>query len=123
MQMLAYYLEWDLRQKLAPILFDDDDKPATQAARRSIVAPAQRSPAKAKAATKQTQDGLPVHSFRSLLAELATFTRNTMIFTEQPEASFVLYPELTPTQARAFQLLGVPCKAVASNGPPKSDPS
>jgi hypothetical protein len=109
--MLAYYLEWHLRQKLAPILFDDDDKPAAQAERRSIVAPAQRSAAaKAKAATKQTEDGLPVHSFRSLLAELATFTRNTMGFAEQPDATFVLYPDLTPTQARAFQLLDVPAK-------------
>jgi len=106
--MLAYYVEWHMRQRLAPILFDDDDKPAAQAARRSIVAPAQRSPAaKAKAASKQTEDGLPVHSFRSLIAELATFTHNTMLFDDQPATSFVLYPDLTPTQARAFELLRI----------------
>lgn len=109
--MLAYYVEWHMRQKLAPILFDDDDKPAAQAQRRSIVAPAQRSPAaKAKAASKQTEDGLPVHSFRSLIAELATFTHNTMVFADQTLTSFVLYPDPTPTQARAFELLRVPAK-------------
>jgi transposase len=109
--MLAYYVEWNLRQKLAPILFDDDDKPAAQAARRSIVTPAQRSPsALAKAASKQTEDGLPVHSFRSLIAELTTFTHNTMVLADQPDASFVLYSDLTPVQARTFQLLGVPAK-------------
>jgi transposase len=109
--MLAYYVEWHMRQKLAPILFDDDDKPAAQAERRSIVAPAQRSPAaKAKAASKQTEDGLPVHSFRSLIAELATFTHNTMVFADQPATTFVLYPDLTPTQARTFELLRISAK-------------
>jgi Transposase DDE domain len=109
--MLAYYVEWHMRQKLAPILFDDDDKPAAQAERPSIVAPAQRSPAaKAKAASKQTEDDLPVHSFRSLIVDLATFTHNTMVFDHQSATSFVLYPDLTPTQARAFELLGVATK-------------
>ena len=78
--MLAYYLEWHMRQALKPILFDDHDKASADAARASIVAKAERSDAaNRKAATKRTQDGLPVHSFRSLIADLATITRNTRL--------------------------------------------
>jgi hypothetical protein len=106
--MLAYYLEWHMRQALKPILFDDHDTQAAEAARSSIVAKAQRSEAaRRKAATKHTDDGLPVHSFRSLLDDLATVTRNTMAMAQNPDASFVLYPQLTQIQARAFQLLNV----------------
>jgi hypothetical protein len=106
--MLAYYVEWHMRQLLTPILFDDHDKAAAEAARTSIVAKASRSAAAdRKALTKRTDDGLPVHSFRSLLGDLATVTRNTMAMDAQPDATFTLYPQLTPVQARAFQLLGV----------------
>ena len=106
--MLAYYLEWHMRQALAPILFDDHHRAEAAAARSSIVAPAQRSKAaRRKAATKRTADGLPVHSFQSLLAELATFTRNTMAMAAAPRDTFLLYPQPTPTQLRAFQLLAV----------------
>jgi hypothetical protein len=106
--MLAYYLEWHMRQALAPILFDDHQRSEAAAARTSIVAPAQRSmAARRKAATKRTDDGLPVHSFQSLLAELATFTRNTMAMPASPQDTFLLYPQQTPTQLRAFQLLAV----------------
>jgi transposase len=107
--MLAYYLEWHMRQVLKPILFDDHDKAAAEAVRRSIVAKAERSKAgERKAATRHTEDGLPVHSFRSLLADLATVTRNTMAIGKAKDATFVLYPQLTPAQARAFELLRVP---------------
>ena len=106
--MLAYYLEWHMRQVLTPILFDDHDKAAAEAARTSIVAKAKRSAAAdRKALTKRTDDGLPVHSFRSLLGDLATVTRNTMAMDGRPDATFTLYPQLTPVQARAFQLLDV----------------
>ncbi|HET9535737.1 MAG TPA: IS1634 family transposase [Mesorhizobium sp.] len=109
--MLAYYLEWHMRKALKSILFDDHDKVAAEAARASIVAKAGRSDAAdRKAATKRTHDDLPVHSFRSLLADLATVTRNTMAMTKSLDAAFVLYPKLTPAQDRAFQLLGVPVK-------------
>jgi hypothetical protein len=75
--LLAYYVEWHMRQCLAPLLFDDDDRPQAQAARRSIVAPAQRSAAaKHKALTKQTAAGLPVHSFQTLLSDLAMIVKN-----------------------------------------------
>ncbi len=106
--MLAYYLEWHMRQALAPILFDDHQRAEATAARASIVAPAQRSKAaRRKAATKRTDDGLPVHSFQSLLAELATFTRNTMAMPAASHHTFLLYPQPTPTQRRAFELLAV----------------
>jgi hypothetical protein len=106
--MLAYYLEWHMRQALKPILFDDHDRAAAEAARGSIVAKAVRSEAaKRKVNTKRTDDDLPVHSFQSLLADLATVTRNTMAMGDS-SATFVLYPKLTPVQQRAFQLLDVP---------------
>jgi transposase len=104
--MLAYYLEWHMRQDLRPIIFEDHDKATARAARPSIVAKAERSTAAdKKAATKRTNDGLPVHSFRSLLTDLATVTRNTMAMANSPETTFVLYPKFTPLQERAFQLL------------------
>src|SRR6202043_2748686 len=99
--MLAYYLEWHMRQVLTPILFDDHDKQAADAARGSIVAKAVRSEAaKRKINARRTDDDLPVHSFQSLIADLATFTRNTMAMGDR-SATFLLYPKLTPTQERA----------------------
>ena len=75
--MLAYYVEWHMRQKLAPLLFEDHDKEAANLRRTSVVKPAQRSvAAERKAATKHNDDALPVHSFRSLLSDLATLTIN-----------------------------------------------
>ena len=108
--MLAYYLEWHMRQRLAPMLFDDTDKEAAEALRASVVAPAQRSPA---AVTKQTtgltEDGLPVHSFRSLLADLATLARNTIITAITPDYPLTVLTRPTPIQHKAFDLLGVGC--------------
>jgi hypothetical protein len=109
--LLAFYLEWHMREALRPILFDEHDRAAAAAARASIVAPAKRSPAAMrKAARKSTDDGLPVHSFRSLLADLATVTQNHMVLADDAAHGFALYPELTPVQARAFDLLDVPHK-------------
>ena len=109
--MLSYYVEWHMRQALKPILFDDHDKADADAARTSIVAKAKRSKAAdRKARTKRTDDGLPVHSFRSLLGDLATVTCNTMAMLGSPDATFVVYPQFTPVQARAFELLGVNIK-------------
>ena len=109
--MLAYYVEWHMRQALKPIPFDDHDKADADAARTSIVAKAKRSKAAdRKARTKRTDDGLPVHSFRSLLGDLATVTCNTMAMVGSPDATFVVYPQFTPVQARAFELLGVNIK-------------
>src|SRR5271157_147037 len=73
----AYYVEWHLRARLAPMLYDDDDREAAEALRESPVAKAQRSPAAlAKSATGRTADGAPVHSFQTLVADLATLARN-----------------------------------------------
>jgi len=106
--MLAYYVEWHMRQALAPMLFGDHDPAAGQAARDSEVAPAQRSPAALrKAASKKTEDGLPVHSFQTLLADLATISKDRI----QPRLAgagvFDKVTRPTPLQQRALDLLGV----------------
>jgi transposase len=106
--MLAYYLEWHMRQCLASMLFDDTDKAAAKAQRRSAVAQAQRSKAAVKKQTTGlTTDGLPVHSFRSLLADLATLARNTIITAITPLYPLIVLTRPTPVQQKAFDLLGV----------------
>jgi transposase len=106
--MLAYYVEWHMRQLLAPILFDDDDRAQAQNARTSIVAPAQRSAsAKLKALTKQTADGLKVHSFQTLIGDLATIVKNRIQPTDKNSAGFDMLTLPTAIQQRALDLLGV----------------
>jgi len=106
--MLAYYVEFHLRSRLAPLLFDYHDRAAGAAERKSIVAPAERSPAaNRKATSRQTDDGLPVHSFRSLLNDLATVCLNKVSLPSNPKYRFDLPTKPTPLQARAFELLGV----------------
>jgi hypothetical protein len=103
--MLAYYVAWHMRRTLAPLLFEDHDRPAA-ASRTSPVAAAQVSPAaRAKARTRKTEDGAPVHSFRTLLADLATLTRNTVRFGDNLPITVLSRP--TPSQQRAFGLLGI----------------
>jgi Transposase DDE domain len=104
--MLAYYLEWHMRQCLAPMLFDDTDK--DEALRSSVVAQAQRSKAAVKKQTTgMTPDGLPVHSFRTLLADLATLARNTIITAINPNYPLTVVTRPTPVQQKAFDLLGL----------------
>ena len=104
--MLAYHLIWHMRRALAPILFDDHDRPAAAQARPSPVAAAKVSPAaRRKAAGKRTDDGAPVHSFRSLIGDLATLARNTVRFQEGPQTTLLTKP--TSLQQRAFDLLGL----------------
>lgn len=104
--MLAYYVEWNMRQLLAPLLFDDHDK--AQAVRTSIVAPAQRSPAaKRKALARLTVDNLAVHSFQTLLADLATIVKNRVQPKDDSISAFDLLTTPTHLQQRAFDLLGV----------------
>ncbi len=108
LRMLSYYITWHMHARLAPILFTDDDKPAAQATRPSPVAPAARSPkARAKAAAKHTDDELPVHSFGSLLADLATICLNAIAPADPALPGFRLVTTPTPLQRRAFDLLGV----------------
>jgi transposase len=106
--MLAYYVEWHMRQRLAPMLYDDADKQDAEALRTSVVAKAQRSPsALAKQSYGTTPDGLPVHSFHSLLADLATLARNTLTTAFSHDHEFVLHTTPTPIQQKALDLLGV----------------
>jgi transposase len=111
--MLAYYVEWHMRQALAPMLFDDEDKDLAQSLRDSIVAPAKRSPsAVAKAATKQTSDGKPVHSFQTLIEDLATLTKvryrpRNLQLSSPEQADFTVVTTPTPVQRRALDCLGV----------------
>ena len=108
LRMLSYYLSWHLQARLAPLLFTDDDKPAAQATRPSPVAPAARSPrALAKAATKHTPGDLPVHSFTSLLTDLATICLNTIAPADPALPGFRLVTTPTALQRQAFELLGV----------------
>jgi hypothetical protein len=106
--MLAYYVEWRMRARLATMLYDDD-KDAAEALRESPVAKAQRSPAAlAKSATGRTPDGAPVHSFQTLLADLATLARNTVVTANAPDRPFTILTRPTPVQQKAFDLLGFP---------------
>jgi transposase len=106
--MLAYYLEWHMRQRLAPMLFDDTDKDEAEALRSSVVAQAQRSKAAVKKQTAGvTPDGLPVHSFRSLLADLAALARNTIVTAINPNYPLTVVTRPTPVQQKAFDLLGI----------------
>ena len=106
--MLAYYLEWHMRQCLAPMLFDDTDPDEAEALRRSVVAPAQCSKAAIKKqTTAMTPDGLPVHSFHTLLADLATLARNTIVTAINPNYPLTVVTRPTPVQQKAFDLLGL----------------
>jgi hypothetical protein len=106
--VLAYYVEWHMRRALAPMLFEDDDLPAARP-RRDPVLPAQpTASAKAKKATHTTPDGLPVHSFESLIAELASRARNTYrLKSDESKLTFTQLPAPTPIQRRAYELLGL----------------
>ena len=107
--MLAYYVEWHMREALATMLFGEDDRDAAELGRTSVVAPAAASPsASAKARTKHTADGLPAHSFRTLLLDLATIAHNrvrTEVAEDAPSFTAITTP--TPLQQRALSLLGV----------------
>lgn len=91
------------------MLYDDDDRETAEASRESPVAKAQRSPAAlAKSATGRTTDGAPVHSFQSLLADLATLARNTVATALAPDRPFTILTRPTPVQQKAFDLLAIP---------------
>jgi transposase len=106
--MLACHVEWHMRECLKPMLFDDDDPAGAARERASIVAPAQSSPAALrKRSSKLTANGGPVHSFHSLLRDLATCTINAVTTTLNQAYSFTLVATPTPIQAQAFTLLSV----------------
>ena len=106
--LLAYYVEWHLRQAWAPLLFEDEHL-AEERRRRDPILPATGSPsAQKKKLTRQTADGLPVHSFATLMAELASRARVTYgLKSEESTPTFQQVPEPTPLQAKAYALLAL----------------
>lgn len=103
--MLAYYVEWHMRERLAPLLFEDAQAAEGELIRTSVVAPARRSPqAENKARRKRTDDGLPVHSFQTILNHLKTIARNTI---RMQSATFEMITTPTAFQQQALTLLGV----------------
>jgi hypothetical protein len=106
--MLAYYVEWHMRERLKPVLFDDEYLDEASAGRASPVVKAVRSEhAKTKDASKLADDGLPLHSFRTLLQDLATLAYNVTSTALNREAKIVLTTRPTPLQQKAFSLLGL----------------
>jgi transposase len=104
--LLAYYVEWHLRRAWAPLLFEDEDR-REERKRRDPILPAEPSAsAEAKKQSRHTVDGLPVHSFRTLLAELASRARVTYEI-QSAEATLTCkqLPEPTALQARAYELI------------------
>jgi hypothetical protein len=104
--LLAYYVEWHLRQAWEPLLFEDEDLVADRN-RRDPVAPAKASEsARLKKKTHLTPDGLPVQSFRTLLAHLATRCRNTCVVSGDPkETTFYQVTEADELHAEALRLI------------------
>lgn len=106
--MLAYHVEWHLRQALAPLLFHDTDLDPARAARTSPVASTEPSAsARSKKAIKRNANGDPVHSFAGLIDHLGTMTRNTMRMPLAKTHPFTLLSRSTPLQDEAFRLLGL----------------
>jgi hypothetical protein len=108
--MLALYLLWHLRRAWAPICFTDE----APTRRSDPVGPARRSPqALAKISRQRHHDGTPIHSFATLLDELATLTRNTIVFDGGARITKLAVP--TPLQRSAFDLIGATIPIELSN--------
>ena len=106
--MLAYHVEWHLRQALAPLLFHDTDITLARAERSSPVASTEPSAAaKSKKAIKRNANGDPIHSFAGLIDHLGSMTRNTMRMPQAKKHPFTLLSKSTPLQDEAFKLLGL----------------
>jgi transposase len=106
--MLAYHVEWLLREALAPLLFHDTDLAAAKAERTSPVAATAPSDAvKVKKTTRRSADGQRVMSFGDLIAHLGTLVRNTMRVPARPKHRFTLHSKPTALQEAAFDLLGL----------------
>ncbi|HMO46530.1 MAG TPA: IS1634 family transposase [Rubrivivax sp.] len=106
--MLAYYVQWHMRQRLKPMLFDDEYLDEANASRASPVLKARRSAqAKLKDAAKTAEDGTAVHSFQTLLRDLATLAYNVTHTSLNPQAKIIITTRPTPLQQKAFALLGL----------------
>jgi len=104
--LLAYYVEWHLRQAWAPLLFEDEER-REERNRRDPIRPAEPSAsARAKKSSHQTAEGLPVQNFATLLAELASRARVTYeINSADVTLTCKQVPEPTPLQVRAYELI------------------
>jgi transposase len=104
--LLAFYVEWHLRQAWEPLLFEDEEL-VVDRKRRDPVAPAQASEsARLKKRTHLTPEGLPVQSFRTMLAHLGTRCRNRCVAAADPkETTFYQVTEADELQAEALQLI------------------
>lgn len=106
--VLAYYVEWHMRRALAPMLFEDEELPAARLRRDPVLSAQPSASVKAKKARHTTPNGLPVHSFESLIAELASRARNTYrLKSDDSKLTFKQVPAPTPIQRRAYELLGL----------------
>jgi hypothetical protein len=120
--MLAYSVEWHMRQLLAPILFGDDDKAQARAARTLVVA------AKLKALTKQTGDGMKVHSSQTLIGDLATIVKNRIQPTDKtPRYSICSLSSANGDSAAGIGFAGRYCSTLHSGSvgskPPTGSPN
>jgi hypothetical protein len=110
LSVLAYYVEWHLRQAWAPLLFEDEERVEQRQQRDPILPPQPSASAQRKKHSHQTADGLPVHSFADLLKQLASRARVTFALKpqktdEKTKLTFQQVPEPSPVQARAHQLI------------------
>ena len=119
--MLAYYVEWHLRRKLAPLLFEDSCREEAEARRGSPVEPAKVSAAaEAKASTKRTPEGLPVQSLETLLKHMGTLTLNRVALKKDDPFEFDLVARKTLLQEKAFSLLEVEPERIVPSRLPAS---
>ena len=104
--LLAYYVEWHLRRAWAPLLFQDEERHEDRKRRDPVLAAQPSASAQAKKHSHETADGLPVQSFQSLMAELASRARVTYeLKSDDAAATFTQVPPPTPLQARAYELI------------------
>jgi len=104
--LLTYYVEWHLRRAWAGLLFEDAERHEERQRRDPVLAAKPSASAQAKKRSHQTTDGLPVHSLRSLLGELASRARVTyQLKSGDVTASFRQMPQTTPLQTRAYELI------------------
>jgi transposase len=108
--MLAYYVEWHMRKALTSVLFQDEELDAARWTRDPVAQAQPSETVQRKKRTKQTPDGWPVHSFQSLMDELATRCRNTCRVGQGKDAArFTTFTEPTDFQRHLFGLLGLRC--------------
>ena len=106
--MLAYYVEWHMRKALAPLLFHDEQLDADRKTRDPVAAPVASEPARRKKSLLLTPQGQTVHSFRTLIAEMGTLSKNQCRMKSDSDGPiFSQLTEPTPFQARVFELLGL----------------